>query len=124
MAKELKVGELITIGDYSYSLRFEPDGVRTYDATGPGAKQQFRVLITNCKVPTYSLYAGTSQRFADVLVIGQGDNVVWLVDSDCVDRVAKTVEVRYFTDGKDVTDKLSQTSKREISEAQRLWQQQ
>ena len=116
--QSLKVGELISIRDYSFALRLGPNGCSNNGSAEPNALQQFKVLVVNCQMPTYKL--GNLQRIADTIVMGQNDNIVWLVQSGFVQRVVKPIKikVRFYAGDKDVTDDLSEYSKRKIIDHQ------
>lgn len=114
--QDLEVGELVLIEDYSYALRLGPSGCSHNGYSEPNAQQQFKVLVVDCQMPTYMFM--NSWRIADTIIMGQDDNIVWLVHSGLVQRVVKPIKVRFFTGNKDITDDLSEYSKRKIINAQ------
>ena len=100
--QKLQVGELVVIKDYSWALRLGLDKCSNAGCYEPNARQQFKVLVTDCSIPTYKPY--NEQQFADTIVMGQDDNIVWLVNSGFVQQIppkhkiifdGKTVELSY-----------------------------
>ena len=79
---KLQKDDVIVIRDYSYAGRIGPDGMTHNGNCEPHAWQKFKVLITNCAIPTYML--GSYQRIADTVVVGLEDGIVWFVKSNCV----------------------------------------
>lgn len=112
--QELNKGDLVKIRDYSCSLRLGLVKVSNMGCYEPNAEQTFKVLIVGCEIPTYML--GSLQRYANTIVMGQDDNIVWLVHSRLVEVINPKayIEKRYFIDGKDVTSKLSDQTKQAL----------
>lgn len=86
--QKLTVGELVVIRDYSCAGHIGPDGQLTHNGNcEPCCRQQFKVLIVGCKIPTYMLLG--EYRIADTVVVGQTDSSVWFVYSGFVQRVLR-----------------------------------
>lgn len=111
--QKLNKGDLVVIVDYSYSLRLGLDGVSDNGSCEPNARQKFKVLVTNCSMPTYRVM--NKQQHADTIIMGEDDNIVWLICSRFAQvinpAICPEIKLRYFSGGKDITDGLSQQSK-------------
>jgi len=90
--QKLQVGELVVIKDYSYAGRVGLNGKITHSGVyEPHCKQQFKVVVVDCQIPTY-MFMG-EWRVADTIVIGQEDNSMWFVYSGLVEQVLPKHEI-------------------------------
>ena len=89
--QNLTVGELVTIRDYSWALRLGLDKCSNAGCFEPNAYQKFKVLVVGCKMPTNFMWG--EQYFADTIVMGQDDNIVWLVCSRFVKKCKPTHKI-------------------------------
>lgn len=115
--QELNKGDLVRIMDHSYTLRLGVDKVSHKGCCEPNAWQIFKVLVTDCNMPTYMF--GALLRKADTIVMGQDDNIVWLVHSGLVRLVdpQPVIDIQYIANGRDVTTELSDKSKNAVLRA-------
>ena len=89
--QKLVVGELVTIRDYSWALRLGLNGCTNNGCVEPHSRQEFKVLVTDCNMPTYVRF--DVQQCADTIVMGESDNIVWLVYSGFVRKCNPVYEV-------------------------------
>lgn len=110
----LKVGDKVNVEDVSWSFGIYKG---RYSPRMPYGKQGevFIVIQTGLDVMKDSDGARTGSLFeqCDLLVTDEHGGY-WFTQSENCKLVNKEIEVRYFSDGKDVTDRISDETKRNL----------
>ena len=102
-----KVGDKVTMKTSAGSRRVDKTGKLIGGSIG--YKQPATLIAVGCQLPTYSGYWPHPLNNA-IVQLCETKEVIF-VHTDCLESVGKEIEVRFFCDGKDVTNYLSAETK-------------
>jgi hypothetical protein len=114
---EFNIGDEVYVVDRAWSWMINTQGskmgtIRRMDpSSGLGKLSRFRILGLNCSIPIKGLWWRAN---ALILNIVTGD--VWAVNA-CNLEAIPTITVRFTSNGVDITDGMSERSKREVLKA-------
>ena len=103
---KFKIGDKVTMTDHSYNFGVNNGQWNTDCPTG----RNLSVIKTDLSAKRSN---SSFDDYCDLLVT-DGDGGFWFVLSGLCKLVDKKIEVRYFCDDKDVTDKISDETKENL----------
>lgn len=106
-----KVGDKVKVGDRSYG--FGIDGGEY--ARGAPYLESLTIVATGLDVMMHA-NGKKEGRYTEVndLLVTDGKDGYWFTQSRFCKPVEKKIEIRYFSDGRDVTDRISDETKRNL----------
>ena len=109
-----KIGDEVNVIDRAWSamLNKKQDGIRVR-RMGPDRKSLwvFKVIGVDCVIPIYESY-----NTANTLIQNTQTNTIWAIN-DCNLSLVPVIEVRFISNGQDVTDSMSEQSRRAVLNA-------
>lgn len=105
----LKVGNRVNVRDKSYSF-----GIQNGDYS-PRLDSMENLLIVHVDLDTIR-HTGEDKKYCGVndLLVTDGRSGFWFTQSRFCRLIDKEIEIRYFSDGKDVTNRISDETKRNL----------
>ncbi len=107
--QEFKAGDKINVIDGSWAFGIKDSKYTDYVAF----KYREGLTVIQSELCVCRPESGYDVENCDLLVTDGGRNY-FFVQSDLCESVDKKIEIRYFCDGKDVTDNISEETKRNL----------
>lgn len=104
-----KIGDKVNVKDRSYGF-----GIQGGEYTSLIPMENLTVIKIDLQT-TRNIFGKTSGAFSELcdLLVADNDGFYFIPSQDCK-PVDKEIEIRYFSDGKDVTDQISDETKRNL----------
>jgi hypothetical protein len=113
---KFEVGDKVNIKDVSYSFGFsngEFNGFIPFDQ-----RENLTIIETGLSVTTKANgYIDSIHYMVNDLALTNGEGGFWFTQSRFCEPVDKQIEVRYFCNGRDVTDNISEETKRNLRDS-------
>lgn len=110
-----KVGDKVNVYDGSYSFGVY-DGEYCGSIPHPNCRDNLTIVKTGLSVMERAegKRHGEYREVCDLLVTDSSDGF-WFIRSDFCRLIDKKIELRYYCDGQDVTDSISEETKRNLN---------
>lgn len=110
-----KIGDRVNMRDGSWSFGIYNDEYCHHVPNKPEIRQNLLVIKTNLTVMEEADgdRTGHYSEVCDLLVTDENSGF-WFTRSDLCNPVDKKIEVRYFSDGKDITNEISDETKQNL----------
>lgn len=116
--KIFRVGDKIKLTDDSYSFGIYNRAL-SWGAERGSALTVVRTGMSVTRFPDDKLRGNDPYCKINDLLVTDGDGNFWFTQSRFCKSVDKKIELRYFVDGKDVTDKISDETKQGLKSINR-----
>lgn len=109
----IKKGEIVVVMDNSYNFGVQHDSYRGTHGVFGDPLRVVEIGLSVMKDPLRNSTTGEFCAICDLLVTDERGGF-WFVSSRLVKQTKKKIEVRFVCDGEDVTDDMSEETKKAI----------